>query len=482
MILFNFILFYKLGQNYVENSQFCHPQFEKESRNITNKYVNKHLKLDKLNVNNVLISKTYSTTQEIYPSLFRKEIKNNKLLSRNVWQKLINRYLQETIFLSTANTLSNSYFVKLKASGLSVYDSAGYKEFLYKFGKELLDGKVSVAINDLDSLNNFIPVYKNNPYLKYKWFKLLNLKHWTFNKHLFSTFISKTAKLSNFSLPLFVIINNNKEIVVSESTDQLSRPRVQFNILSYLIKSNKHNKNLYTCLLFINPQDAIEYRDYIKANFSSLTLSNNIQVVPANIQLYYKFMNLKNNNIDFRLIPDLTEISNLLNQYKKYKNVSFHINQKHSRKSFQGQPIYLIEPLSVRKRLFKNIKKLDYSYIVEEDKVNLKYKPAFLNYKTLIGAWKKYKKDNFDYDLPYVPKVSVLNFEFFIQEENYKKNYRNIIFLPSLQTYKFIQNHPNASLKNQQELKYLLLNKSLYLKTLVCRVFWSLTSRQPINW
>nr|YP_010618857.1 hypothetical protein orf478 [Deltalsia parasitica]WAX02870.1 hypothetical protein orf478 [Deltalsia parasitica] len=478
MILFNFILFYKLGQNYIENNQFCHPQFKKEDRYVSNKYS----KLNDFNSNRILISKTYRGNQQISNSLFSKEIENNKLLSRNFWQKLINRYLQETIFLSSANTVSSSYVLKLKASGLSVYNSTEYKDFLHKFSKELLDEKINVTTSDFNSLNNPVTVQKNNICLKYKWFKLLNFKNLTINKDLFSIFVNQTSKLLNFSLPLFIVINNDKEIVVSESTAQLSKSRIRFDIYSYLIKLNKNHKNLYTCLLFINPQDAIEYRDHIKANFSSSTLSNNIQVVPANMQLYYKLIELNKNNIELRLIPDLTEISNLLCKYKKYNNVTFHKNQKYSYQSFQGQPIYLIESLSVKKKFSNNTKKMDYSYVVSKDKIGFKYQAAFFNYQTLMGAWKKFKQENFDYDLPDIPVVCVSNFESFIQEKNYKKNYSNIIFLPSLQTYDFIQEHPNISLKHQQELKYWLLNKSLYLKTLVCRVFWSLTSRQPTNW
>nr|YP_010619052.1 hypothetical protein orf479 [Pterosiphonia complanata]WAX03065.1 hypothetical protein orf479 [Pterosiphonia complanata] len=479
MILFNFILFYKLGQNYIQNNQFCHSQFKKESSDISNKY----LKLDNFNFNNVMISKTDSSNQKVSYNLFNQEIKNNKLLSRNLWQKLINKYLQETIFISSVNTLSNSYIVKLKASGLSVYKSNEYKDFLYRFSKEILDRKVDVTINNLNNVNNLIPLQKNNIYLKYKWFKLFNFRKFTFfngNQNLLNVFISKTSKLLNFSLPLFIVINSNKEIIVSESTDQLSKFRIFFNICSYFTKSNKYQKNLYTGLLFVNPQDAIEYRDYIKTDFSSY--SNNIQVVPANMQIYYKLMGLKNSNIEFRLIPDLTEISNLVGKYKKYKNVSFHINQKYSHNSFQGQPVYLIESLYVRKKLSNYTKNLDYLYVIKKNRVNFKYQAVFLNYNTLMGAWRKFKQENIDYDLPYIPKVSVSNLESFIQEKNYKKNYSNIIFLPSLQTYNFIDKYSNISLKHQQELKYWLLNKSIYLKTFVCRVFWSLTSRQPTNW
>nr|YP_009399476.1 hypothetical protein [Dictyomenia sonderi]ARW69082.1 hypothetical protein [Dictyomenia sonderi] len=480
MILLNFILFYKLGQYCAENNQFCQLQLNEESHNISNKYPNQYLKLDHFNLSNLLISN--NSNQEISDNLFSKEIDNDKILSRNFWQKLINKYLQETIFLSSASSLSSNYILKLKASGLSVYKSNEYKDFLHKFSKDLLDGKVNVLTNDVDDLKNFMTIHKHNTYLKYKWFKLFNLTNFTFNRDLLSVFMGKTSTLFNFSLPLFIVINNDQEIIVSESTDQLLKSRVIFNIFSYFIKTNKYNKNLYTGLLFVNPQDAMEYRDHIKANFLNSTFSSNLQVVPANIKLYYKLMALQNSNIEFRLIPDLTEVSNLVCRYKKYRNVSFHTNQKYSRNSFQGQPIYLIKSLNVKNKFSKNIKKLDYLYVIKKDDIHFQYKVAFLNYKTLIGAWKKFKTENFDYNLPDIPEVSVSNFESFIKEKNYKKNYSNIIFLPSLQTYGFIEKHSNINLKHQQELKYWLLNKSVYLKTLVCRVFWSLTSRQPTNW
>nr|YP_010851586.1 hypothetical protein Ycf80 [Echinothamnion hystrix]WGH14501.1 hypothetical protein Ycf80 [Echinothamnion hystrix] len=482
MILLNFILLYKLGQNHISNQEFCQQQFKKEYRDTINEYINKH---STLFFNNILISKTNLDNRQLSNNLFAKEIENKNLLLRNFWQKLINKYLQETIFLSPANTLSNNYILKLKTSGLSVYKNNEYKNFLYKFSKDLLSGKVNVITNNIDNFTTFIPTNKDNVYLKYKWLKFFNFKHFTFSnfkQEMFDVFRNSNSKLSNFSLPLFVVINDNQEIVVSESVDQLSKSRLFFNTFSYFVKSNEQSKSLYIGLLFINPQDATEYKNYIKANCYNSTLSNNISVVPANMQLYYKLMMLRNRNIEFRLIPDLTEISHFVSKYKKYTNVSFKINQKYSNNSFQGQPIYLIKPFYMKKKFSNYVKKLEYLYPFKKDQINLQYEAAFLNYKTLIGAWKKFKQDNCDYDLPYMPDVSVSNFEAFIQDTNYKKNYNNIIFLPSLQTYNFIQKYSHRSLEHTSGLKFWLLNKSISLKTFVVRVFWSLTSRQPTNW
>nr|YP_010850596.1 hypothetical protein Ycf80 [Lophurella hookeriana]WGH13313.1 hypothetical protein Ycf80 [Lophurella hookeriana] len=478
MILFNFILLYKLGQNYIKTQEFCQQQFKRESRDTINQHSKKFF-------NKVFISKTNFDNIEVSYNLFARKIENKNLLFRNFWQKLINKYLQETIFLSPSNALSNNYILKLKISGLSVYKNNEYKNFLYKFSKDLLSGKVNVVTNDIYNSTTLIPVKKDDIYLKYKWLKLLNFKNFIFSnlkKDVGNIFRNSTSKLFNFSLPLFVIINDNQEIVVSESVDQLSKSRFFLNRFSYLINSNEQSKNLYVGLLFVNPQDATEYTNYIKANCYNSTLSSNINVVPANMQLYYKLMMLRTKNIEFRLIPDLTEISDCISKYKKYTNVSFNIKQKYSNNSFQGQPIYLIKPMYVKKKYSNYVKKLDYLYSFKKDQINVQYEAAFLNYKTLIGAWKKFKQNNSDYDLPSAPDVYVSNFEAFIQEKNYKKNYSNIIFLPSLQTYNFIQKYSYTSLAHTSGLKFWLLNKSVFLKTFVIRVFWSLTSRQPTNW
>nr|YP_010850794.1 hypothetical protein Ycf80 [Lophurella mutabilis]WGH13511.1 hypothetical protein Ycf80 [Lophurella mutabilis] len=478
MILFNFILLYKLGQNHIKTQEFCQQQFKYESRDIINQH-------SKIFFHNVFISKTNFDNKEVSYNLFAKEIENKNLLFRNFWQKLINKFLQETIFLSSSNAISNDYILKLKTSGLSVYENNEYKNFLYKFSKDLLNGKVNVVTNDVNNSTTLIPIKKDDIYLKYKWLKSLNFKNFIFSnlkQDVGDIFRNSTSKLFNFSLPLFVVINDNQEIVVSESVDQLSKSRFFLNRFSYFINSNKQSKNLYIGLLFVNPQDATEYKNYITANCYNSILSSKINVVPANMQLYYKLMMLRNKNIEFRLIPDLREISDLISKYKKYTNVSFNIKQKYSNNSFQGQPIYLIKSIYVKKKYSNYVKKLEYLYSFKKDQMNMQYKAAFLNYKTLIGAWKKFKQDNCDYDLPSVPDVSVSNFEAFIQEKNYKKNHSNTIFLPSLQTYDFIQKYSHISLEHTSGLKFWLLNKSVFLKTFVIRVFWSLTSRQPTNW
>nr|ARW60572.1 hypothetical protein [Polysiphonia sp.] len=483
MILFNLILVYKLVQNYSENRQLCQWDLRREYLDVKSEYLNKNSSLN--NANKILLSKNQILNDKVYSNLFISEIDNNKFINRDLWRKLINKYIQETLFLSSSNTLSTSYVSKLRASGISVYKGNEYKNFLYRFNKDLVNGKINVTINNLDYLSTSISTIQKNIYLKYKWSKFLNFKNlfsFMYKKDRSNTIKRDISHLFNFSIPLFVIVNNHKEIVLSESSDQLSKGRAIFNFCSHFIKQNSNTRALYTGLLFINPQDALEYKQYIQSKYSRSTHLTHIQVIPANIYLYYKLMTTLSENIEFRLIPDLKEISNLIYKYKKYKNISFTSKQKYSHNSFQGQPLYFIKPLYVKKKYSQYTMKVDYLYNFEHNGNYSKHNAGFLNYNTLIGAWKKFKEEYKDYNFPSIPEVSVSNFETFIQNESFKKNYTDTIFLPSLQAYNFVKGYINTSYQHKQQFKSFVLNKSLYLKTFCFRIFWSLTSRQPINW
>nr|YP_009392022.1 hypothetical protein [Periphykon beckeri]ARW60370.1 hypothetical protein [Periphykon beckeri] len=483
MILLNFILFYKLKQSYSQNSEFCHRQFKQEYLYPSTRYRITHFRLNQCN--HPLISNNIITNKETYQTSLNKEIKSNNLLSRNFWQKLINNYVQETIFLSPANTLYSNYLLKLKTLGISVYKNHEYQSFLYKFASDILNGKIQVIDDNLSNPKYLMSTQKNNIYISYKWLKLIDFNKFVFSgykKYLFNVFKRSETNLSRFSFPLFVVINKNNEIIVSESTDQLSKNRIFFNISHYFTQSKKYHKNLYTGLLFVNPHDAEEYKDYIKYTYPNLYSVDDIKVVPANIKLYYELVMLNSSSIEFRLIPDLTEVSNFIYKYRKNKNISCNVNQKYSKYYFQGQPIYTIKPLYVKEKFSSHPKKLEYSYMFKRNVSNVQYQVAFLDYNTLLGAWIKFKQQNFSYNLPDIPEISVSNFEDFIHSSDYKKNHDAIIFLPSLQVYKFVQTYLKMNLHDKKLLKSSwVLTKCNSLKIFMHQVVWSLTSRQPTN-
>nr|YP_009654338.1 hypothetical protein [Pleurostichidium falkenbergii]QCH39625.1 hypothetical protein [Pleurostichidium falkenbergii] len=478
MILFNFILSHKFKQNYCNNFAFCQSQFRQEYFNFHKQYFTHNSKLSK--INNLLISKASNIRQLSSSDLFINEIENNNLVSRKFWQKLVNKYIQETIVLSSPSTMSSNYINKLRASGLSVYKGNEHKSFLYQFTRSITGDKAKVSLSNLNILNNLSNRENSQTYLTYKWPKFFNFKNVFFFNN--KQYISNILNFSSSSLPLFIVVNSNKEIVVAESTDQLSKNGFLFNLCNYFNNSKNYKKNLYTGLLFVNPKDAVEYKYYIEALHSNSTRSVGIKVVPINMHLYDRLINLKNASIEFRLVPDLKEISNLIYKYKKYKHISFNRNQKYTHNSFQGQPIYSIKPFYSQQKYsnYSNgYNSLNNTGQSESDSI---YQTIFFNYNTLMGAWNRFKKENIKYSLPLKPEISVSNFETFIQS-NYNENKDSkLTFLPSVNAYDFIKSHLNTKSQYGRGLKHTVLRSSLSLKTFFYRVFWSLTSKQPINW
>nr|QCI08666.1 hypothetical protein [Sphondylothamnion multifidum] len=420
--------------------------------------------------------------------------KNHKFMSRNFWQKFINKYWQETIYLSISSNESEIYINKLRSNGLSVYKANEYKHFLTEFNKALISGNILVSLNNVTSNN--IRLLNNKTYLKYIWHKKLylsfsylrNLKNiFTISRHL----ASQRNKVTYNSLPLFNIINDSNRIIIAESGEQAL---LNNNLLILLIQHYKNiflaspkNKKIYTSLFFVNAEDAKEYKRHIENKYLKSSRSNYLKLFISPLYFYYNLLNLSSQNIDFHIIPDLQEISNLVYKYQYYRNIIFFKDQKYGKNYFKGQPIYLIEPVTAKHKFLKEKKLINYSY-TNNLKITLKnYKAAFLNYDTAKLAWKKFQEKYHDYILPSEPILQVYNLEDYLglyisDSSNISKKHQadsNVILVPSLETYMFIRN--NLIAKNKYMFKEALKGHLLFIKQLVKRIVWSLTSRQPIN-
>nr|YP_009399274.1 hypothetical protein [Kapraunia schneideri]ARW68880.1 hypothetical protein [Kapraunia schneideri] len=454
MILSNFILFFRFHKNYYHNfllmqkNLITYDVVIKSSRKI---FVQDLLLVsNKSNINNL---KDNNQNFDDYP-----------ITKLTVFQKFTNKYLQETIFLSNTNKFIVDYVNKVKTMGLSTYDSTQYRSFLNKFSKDLINDKIkvsSVKQNDLSDVN--ININKSTTYIWNKTFNLFNVNLDYWKKNLLSITSTSNSVLSNHSLPFFILVNNQNEIIMSESTNSFSNV---FRVASF----DNHN---YICLLFINYEDALEYKDYIVHNNQESTNLVNAKVIPCNLGLYTKLKNYYSHRINFCLVPDLKEIGNLINKYSKYNNISFHCKQNYGYNFFQGQPVYKIQP-------YKNILTDSRSiYFFKKNKQHNYQNTCFLNYKMAVNAWQQLLKENSDISLPNKPKIIVSNLEFLIKDTKFL---HNLIFLPSFDNYLYIKQYLNFNFKNEYSLNNWFSNKHIALKTACCRIFWSLTSRQPNSW
>lgn len=413
---------------------------------------------------------------------------NYKLISRNFFIQLINKFWRETIFLSTSNQLSDIYIEKLKSDGLLIY-SKEYKNFLSAFSKALINDRIHFS---LDVINEKKLKTNSDTYAKYIWRKGFNFAWPDSNCYLLSLY--KQKYLSNsiksnihntlfmYNIPIFTVINNLNQIILSESSNEILLQRNFIESLYYLYSKYLLNKTTtqvkYQALFFINPNDANEYQDYIHNKYVKLKQKSILSTFSSRFDIYYRLMQIQMKYVDFRLIPDLEELGNLVYRYQYHKNVAFHEEQQYSNKSFQGQPIYFIQPVLAKNKKTGKIELINYEY--SNHKQNT-YHAVFMNYKTALLAWQKFRQQMFNYNLPNKPSILVYNLESFIKNNNNLSsiNLNKILIVPSVQSYSYLKNEIN--IKNQFSMSNKFLYYYSYIKMLGQKIIWSLTSKQPTS-
>ena len=473
MILFDLVL----------HSNYKNYPFLKLKLNCGNATITKTASLSNLSFRSGKFTPIFLSVNIPFVSQSMEELTKTKqgyqLVNRNFWQKLINKYWQETIFISASNSMLENYTNKLKASGLSTYDGNNYKNFLKQFSNDLLHRKIQVSSDRYDQKNILKSMYKNNIYVKYKWFKSLNFSIFFLRSNRYKLINKFLTGEHNKTFPLFILINDKKQIVLSESSEQLNHRQMMLKFYQKVAYRILDNKSSYIGLFFTNLDDAIEYSNYISSKYSKSTRNIDIKIVPTTIQLYYEFLCKNNFDIEFRLVPDLKEISKLVYQYKSYKNVAFDSNQKYGSNYFQGQPIYFIKSYNLYKHNNTNSFNDVYAFSTSDQ---LQYETVFFNYETALNTWKMYKNKSSKYYLPSKPSVYVSNLETFLTTSDYRKKNTNLVFIPSAKNYSFTKKYIQNNLENDKKLVNLLKHYNCQLKSLFYRILWSLTTRQPVNW
>nr|YP_010951499.1 Ycf80 [Laurencia catarinensis]WMP12438.1 Ycf80 [Laurencia catarinensis] len=475
MILFDLSLFDLLLHGYDKNDILLKSNLGVENtENVSNLFCSKS-RFN--NLNPIFVSSSrLSVNQSVKESIDSK--RTHSLVNRNFWQMLVNKYWQETIFISLSNSILDNSTSKLKNSGFSIYQGSDYKNFLKEFSKDLLKRNIEINANyNVKDISRVID--SNNIYIKYKWLKLfypnLPFLQQSKLKVINNILINQDSK----SFPLFILINNRQQIVLAESTECLHNHNLLLKLRHIITKNNINNKKLYTGLFFTNVDDAKEYLDYVNSKYSKSTRNLTVRLVPTTINLYYQLLKQSGLDVEFRLIPDLKEISELLYKYRKNKNLLFDSNQRYGLNYFQGQPLYLLKPYNLEMGI--NMKHSQSLYAFSKDN-KVKYETIFLNYETALNAWTKYRNKLKNCNLPIKPQLYVLNLETFLTKSNYINKSNKFIFIPSVKTYHFAKKYIISNLDDNKSIIKALRHYSFNFKSLCYRILWSLTTRQPITW
>ena len=471
MILFDFNLVF-LDNIYVNDQQKI-----SHTLNFYNNYKHKSNKIQQTNRNLPCFYK--ASTKDFYS---KKNLNKETLLSRNFITKLINRYWRETIFIYTSNQEAEKYVNILKAEGASIYNSH-HKEFITNFGKALTLGRIKSSSTNIH-INN------NQQYIKYIWRKGLNFPLIKYMKQIVQLKNQRdnniVSRLEQYSFPLFTITNTFNQLILAESPDMLIGKKTSLDLLyNWFIKRiyiDSNSQPVYQGLFFVSPDDAKEYKNYIYDKYLSVKTENKLKVFSSRLDVYYNLTRNKHIGIRFRLIPDLKELGLLISKYRYYRNLRFHPNQIVGKDFFQGQPIYIIDPISVKNKISKSLDLVNYNFPKSDDNVKTDYITIFMNYKTVITAWQKFRESVKLYDLPMQPKITVYNIESFIKdlEKKDEKINQNYLIIPAQESYNFVK----TQAKNRLSMNTLdkISKKLIPLQIMVKRIVWSLTSRQPTNW
>nr|QOS04649.1 hypothetical protein [Sarcopeltis skottsbergii] len=469
-------------QNLFNNNLIVNNQFLFIPRKVKNRLASIHENHNIASKNHKL-SIIANKTSYLNPKI--NSFANKEFVSRNFITKLINKYWQETIFLSQPSILSDMYSSQLQSDGLAVYKNR-YKKFIFHFSKALISGRIETTLEQSKEINN---LSNNLTEIKYIWKKGFNFsrpKNFVKFKNQPNFFTSSqlavVKKLQQSKFPVFTIINNYNQIIVTEPSDELINQEglvdqlYQFYCNSIVGKTN--NRLTHEALFFVNPEDTLEYQESIKNKYIYKSNYANFNIFTTGLDFYYKLVRLSPLKVQFHLIPDLQELGNLTYKYQYKRNIAFHINQKYGKNFFQGQPIYIIQPVLSKHKKTRQKDLINYNYYLNN---NVKYETVFLNYEVALLAWQKFVIQNNNYRLPYIPNILVYNLEDFLKfyEQKEKIDKKNLLFVPSQQSYRFIKN--NISNKSQQHIPQKLSKKFLRFQIIAKRILWSLTSRQPTN-
>nr|SCW22949.1 Hypothetical protein ORF_2 [Nemalion sp. H.1444] len=406
-----------------------------------------------------------------------------------LFKELLDKYWQQSIFLSDSTPLLRQYSSLIsKQQPQSAKNKK--KQLMTSFTKSLYNGSI-----DLESLNPVLDKDDNIPksvrYLLRKrfCFSLPVLKApSSLGQTLDRSTVNLYNKLSLNNCPTFVVTNGFDQLILSEPVSQMAlkhNPFVGINQWYHDRFRRVHNQSsVYEGWFFVNPKDAYEYKNFIQSKYQRSADQNGLNVSYSSLYAYYRLNRQSLPKVEFRLFPDLEEIGKLIHKRSHKNRVIFDKRQRYGKNYFQGQPVYFIESTLCRNREDKSLKEVDYFYKIPGDTSSKKYTAVFLNKDVALRAWKQFRLNLPDYNIPEIPKLRVYNLEDFLKdnEQSIHSSKQDFIFIPGSNAYEEIN---DKRFETSSSRAHIDTRTSIYKLTLSLwtkRLIWSLTSRQPPNW
>nr|YP_010925745.1 hypothetical protein RMC01_pgp180 [Neoporphyra seriata]WKD83977.1 hypothetical protein [Neoporphyra seriata] len=327
------------------------------------------------------------------------------------------------IFLDSTNKWINNHKDK---NHYSLFYKNIFKALLYQKIRVITD---PIRTSEIDKVKNLIISQK---YIWSKsWQPSIMLSRFENRKNLEVLNVSKEFLINQLSAsPVFVVKNGFNEIILGHPAFSMKRKRFSNHLFLNFFKQSKQTYPVSTGLFFFHPDDAFEFKNFIKSTSPLNTEQMEINVQPVGLHFAYKMNRNISSDTQFLFIPDFKEVGDLLFKYRRDKHLIFHKDQHHGKNFFQGQPIYIIQPLTFKDRSGKLT-------TIKFTGVNDTREVIFTNLEAANKSWINFIKNNSQLKSIKKPTLLVYNLESFLkdQERLNKQNSQKFVVVTNKKAY-----------------------------------------------
>nr|ALL97176.1 hypothetical protein [Pyropia endiviifolia] len=185
-----------------------------------------------------------------------------------------------------------------------------------------------------------------------------------------------------------------------------------------------------TGLFFFHPDDAFEFKNFIKSVNPLAAEQMEVNVEPVGLHFAYKMNRNVFSDTQFAFIPDFKEVGDLLFKYRRNKYLTFHKDQYYGKKFFQGQPIYIIQPITLKDQNGE-LNTIKFTGLNDNREV------IFTNIEAANKSWTNFIKNNSQLKSIKKPTLLVYNLESFLkdQERLNKKDFKKFVVVTNKKAY-----------------------------------------------
>ena len=402
---------------------------------------------------------------------------NNTIIAKkidieNTKKNFVEKYLVERVVISTVD---NSREITKKYS-------KSKKAWVKRFKKALINNRV-VFDDNQKYIND-----KSHP-VTASWYKTINFprpRNWKIKKRDYTFPTDKQKQLISQlkHSPIFVVKNVFDEIVSGENRLNFYMGPIEKLFNWYYKKflwdpSDELNEPVTVAFAFSNHKDAQELQSYLLERYPYSSKEVGLSVEAIDLSQFYILSRKAPPMNQIRIIPDVMELGNLLNNFRKKRHVHFHPKQIYGKDFFQGSPLYRLKPIKVAHKAKGRIGtiELNYSPIIDQCLINdtVYY---FTSFKDAEESWAKVYKHykHLGIRIPKTPSIEVYNLESLLYdyENDLESTPEKFQIRSSCENYDYIRNALSEPTYNQFKNSFFAR-----VRIWVLRFLWGWTHRTP---